>query len=478
MNAYTTSHEFEEKIQSAMKTPIPSQEHLSKLRNQIMDEANFEATGKNNHRPDLRPSWAVISLSIVFLVVVLFGPQKVYAAIKQVLAYIPGIGLVEEKDTTRVLKQPITQVFGEVNFSIEQVFLDDTRTLVKLSFEGLPDETMLLTKACKDQIVLRLPDGRVLVPLYELGGGTSLRDELQFEYEPIPAEINQADLVIPCPISWDIENWREHQEFHLDFVPSDSEYISSIVLELPLLTTVADPTPTMPPSQEGTDESAEAAPQGLDTSSISLTVKHVAVFDDGFVLYAGLDWDPNTMQFVFPIRSRLLDSNDHEIPFSFVDPGPAVETYPEMQILALQASLPYPSGPVTLVVDRIGITVPVDADDIVFDIGDNPYNGPWEINQEIEVAGHTINIISVDAITVDGTYPGFEFTVQTDGAVDMPEIMDKVNPTIGFGGGPRGEYMTVFVTYEDGWPYGKNIFTLDSLKIYIDGKWEATWMNP
>jgi hypothetical protein len=173
-----------------------------------------------------------------------------------------------------------------------------------------------------------------------------------------------------------------------------------------------------------------------------------------------------------------LDANGNEIPFSYVDPGLAVESSPAMQTLALQVSEPYTSGPLTLVFDRLAVTVPVNADDIIFDIGDNPYNGPWEINQQIEVAGHSINIVSVNAITVDGIYPGFEFTIETDGAVDMPELTDKENETIGFGGGPRGKNLTVYVFYESGWPFGKNTFSLESLKIFLDGTWKATWTNP
>ncbi len=184
-----------------------------------------------------RPALAII---LAFLALLLL--TGVAYAIGRLTGFIPGIGFVQ-KDSLRVLAEPVSQTQDGITVSIEQVFADSERTIIIYKTEGLT-----ITAANSQGEgggnpfgsvqLLRLPDGSTLEESMSYSGTPEpLLDSIKTEggwpnyvarlvYPPISSDVNELTLLIPVlqnmPIGAAAENWEII--FHLKPAPADITY--------------------------------------------------------------------------------------------------------------------------------------------------------------------------------------------------------------------------------------------------------------
>lgn len=82
-----------------------------------------------------RPLAAV--LLALFALLVLSG---VAYAVGNMLGYIPGVGIVDQRTPIRVLAKPVSQTRDGITLTVEQAILTADKTVVVFKVEGIPSE--------------------------------------------------------------------------------------------------------------------------------------------------------------------------------------------------------------------------------------------------------------------------------------------------------------------------------------------------
>ncbi len=470
MTDLTFSPEFENQIRAAMTVPDPSFAFLDDLRQQLITQSEKTQTRMLGllRRPALR--WGVVILVVVLFTLFTVCPQSVVAAFQRLLGYIPGLGLVDQSVPIRVLEEPVTQVRGEATVTVEQVFLNATNTVLHYKFDGVSMVSRSETDAhCTETPSLRLPNGQELEAGMGWGTGWDSGFEYRFEYPSVPTDVNEAVFFVPCLQGSTPDNALENWEIPLHFILAPPEMTVYPVIELPTPTSAA---------QETGIPSQTATPMPQDVS-IYLTLDRVAQLEDGYIFYATFHWESDIYPQVYPQMARLLDTNGQEIPIEEVDPTYVDEPDPHQHPLTFKTMEPFALGPLTLVLEDALAEMPVDAS-FTFDVGPDPQPGDvWELNQEIDVAGNSLTILSVSVVVSPMGNLGYEFKVETAGALTGAYLVDQEHPVIGGGGGGGGDLpQNVDITqifYQNELPYGQVTISIPSISLKLAGPWQVEW---
>ena len=108
MSEYSPYQEIENEVRAAVAVPNASIGFVNSLREELITQADNQFTWKPRVNR-LRLSWA-IPLTLVFFMVVatlVIGPQRVWAAVRGLLGYLPGVGYVQTDGSLRVLAEPV-----------------------------------------------------------------------------------------------------------------------------------------------------------------------------------------------------------------------------------------------------------------------------------------------------------------------------------------------------------------------------------
>ena len=173
---------------------------------------------------DSRPVWIglAVVLAALVLITLIIGPTRVYAAVRQLLlGYIPGVGIVDSSSPIRVLAEPVSQTRDGITITVTSATLTADRTHVEYRIFGVPRSAYPNSEdvhGCFGSEYLLLPDGTKL--------------ERMQDYPPVPADVAQAQLVIPCigeTLPGTVpENWA----LPLRFVPAPADMTVMPVIEL------------------------------------------------------------------------------------------------------------------------------------------------------------------------------------------------------------------------------------------------------
>ena len=140
MNNYAPPLTFEDKLRAATKEqiPMPTQAFQARLREQLFNQpiSNPKWYQRFNMK-SLSPikQIALVILVISFLTISIVGPQKVYAAIQNLLRYIPGIGFVE---TDSVLTAPVTIQREGISLTVQSMAVTEEETVLVFYAQNLP----------------------------------------------------------------------------------------------------------------------------------------------------------------------------------------------------------------------------------------------------------------------------------------------------------------------------------------------------
>jgi len=459
---------FDMKLRKVTQVPGPRPEFVEDLWAQIAAQppSAMPSVPERPRRRLARPAWYALGLLVVGLVILtlVIGPQRVFAAVRELLGYIPGVGIVDPSGGIRVLAEPVSATREGVTLTVTGATLTADGTHLQYRIFGVPRSAYPQSEdvsGCYEPEYLRLPDGGKLDARGKMG--------------PVPAEVNEAVFVLPCIAGTLPGTVPENWELPLRFVPAPEELAVMPVVELS-------------PSSEPTEETAapaaapeeSAAPQAsLGRSPVTLT--QVIETGDGYILIGEFrpDIRPGTWAQVTGVP-LIHDAGGKNVPYAFpldIQP-PDVNDGSGGFGFAFEfrsAGLAYP-----LTVTFSGVNIsqadPNATAEFEFDAGPNPQVGQeWTPNLDIQLAGHTLRLVSITADSREG----YSFEFLTDPTVYGAGVdIAGYTPNGGGGGGGGGLTNGTFsriISYER-IPTGKLNVILSNLTVIGETvTWQGQW---
>ncbi|MBL0348710.1 hypothetical protein [Candidatus Villigracilis affinis] len=396
-------------------------------------------------------------VAILIALLILLTLSGVVYAIGRSLGYIPGIGIVDQSTPIRVLAEPVSQTRDGITITVSDVVLTSSKTVVVYTVDNIPQEKLsrdVAAPGCgsKPEEHTLLTTSENLIPKdlgYEMSGwGAGYK--VRHIFAPLPADINDAVLIIPC-IEGSLqgtlpENW----ELPLQFIP-------------------APPDMTVVPVVEVTPSQEPASDNPLKLEKIAETEKgyiFVGTFDS-----TGLPQGAQAMDFsTFPI---FTDADGQDVIYDFANfqldqPAelPPVGSFPwAFEIIGKDHAYP-----LTMTVSAVAAQYSESSASFEFDAGPNPQEGQvWDLNQDIELAGFPVRVVKAIR-TADGYSFDFESAAMFHGV----SLAIGNSLPVGSGLGDPGHFISV-VRFEGEVPSGKLTVQASNPVVAVSGNWQIQW---
>jgi hypothetical protein len=415
MNEWTSTPRFEESVRQSFGVPAIRPEFVAKVHGELIRRA-ARTPRKIRFFPALQPAGivALAVLSLMLLVTLVIGPQRVYAAILQLLGYIPGVGIVDPSHPIRTLAEPVTVTRDGISITVTSAVLTGEGTHIDYRIFGVPSSAYPDREdihGCFSSNYLLLPDGTRL-------------DQVDRDFPPIPAGVNEAVLVIPCIGETLPGTVPENWELPLRFVPAPPDLTVIPVIEsLPSQTALAmADTPT-----------AEVNP---------LRILKVLDIGDKFVLMgefsynAALDPSQPAGSWWAVQRISIVGADGRDVPQAFSnDLDLPTPTRPGSETWLYQIYKNF-IPPVTItyagkIISPVGVKEQAEFE---FDAGVNPEVGmAWTVNRDFKLGGYNIRLVSIESSS-----RGYDFHFKGDPGASANAIsvdIDGYSPNCGGGGG-------------------------------------------
>jgi hypothetical protein len=474
---------LEEMIRNISHVPEPKEAFIVSLRER------FVSAGQANAKPSAakrmikpirtlrtrRLVWGLIIAILIAAAILLATSPTVVTALKRLLGYIPGVGIVEQGSSLRTLEKPVSVERDGIRMTVEEAVADSTRTVVSFKVEWLnpPSTEGEMDESCveDDSPKLTLANGSLLSQ-----GRTSGKNiwhsgySYIMEFSPLPADQNDAILVYKCIVPLFPGPLPQNWQIPLHFIPGDHLNLAPVV-EVP----TASPIPTIPSQPAATSQPAQ-------NFGISFVLDKVVELETGYLFLGHVTWsDPNVSPYGVTLPSnypmKLTDSSGQVIPLEEGRPDEALSN--EKQTLWAYQSAGKGTGPLTLTVDTMMVDLATKKATFQFDPGPNPRpNQAWPLNLDVDAGGHTIHILSASLDDQDPQVPMLTFTMQSDQAVGTIRLEDLDHPQGGGGGG--GDELepgpiTSNVYYQGGLPARPLNISVTDIILQVNGPWQVTW---
>jgi hypothetical protein len=377
------------------------------------------------YRSTMKPSSRLTTAAVLFLVVlavILASVPGAVNAMKRLFGYIPGVGVVEQGAPMRVLAAPVTVTREGISVSVTSAILSGDRTHIEYRIFGVPASAYPNREdvmGCTTPEYLRLPDGTQVA-------------RSDNDYGPIPAEVNEAFFVMPCIFNTLPGTVPTDWELPLSFVPVPPDLTVAPVIDL---------SPSPEPSRTAVPAAlpgiSSAAPTGAGDRSLTV-IKEIET-QDGYILVG---------QFSPPIRPG--DTTNGEVELQDAGGKKVAHTTPPdvgPNALGLDPNGSYWFGQIKAAGLAYPLTIRYAGDPILpadtqataqfsFDAGSNPQPGQeWTPHQEIRLAGHTLELLSIAADSRNG----YNFGFQGDPQVYSADVQIQGYTPVGGGGGWGGK---------------------------------------
>ncbi|MFZ2097732.1 MAG: hypothetical protein WAV05_13965, partial [Anaerolineales bacterium] len=460
MSDIAPTPEFEEEIRAAVAAPLAREEFLKELHTRILHQAETKPRAK---RPVyLRPAWvAVFVITVLLIGFLAVGPQRVIAAVRGLLGYIPGVGIVEQGAPIRVLAEPVTVTRNEISITVTSATLSADKTHIEYRIFGVPGsaypdrEDMM---GCTTPEYLRLPDG---TQLSRKGN----------DFEPVPARIDAATFVMPCIFNTLPGKTPENWELSLRFVTAPPDLTVMPVIDL-------SPTsqPSLIPATTAPTEELGATPTSMVNNRITI-IKEIET-SDGYILIGQFPFVGSPGEQVVNGEADIRDANGKKVDFNYPqDVGPnELGLDPNGPFWFMQfkaAGLAYP-----LTISYSGFTArqpdPGSTAEFTFDAGSNPQPGQeWTPDQDIQLAGHTLKLLSITTYSRNG----YNFRLQGDPDLVSVDIEILGRTTLGWGG--SGSFVNgIFTRHVSYAQVPSGVLTVRLYNLAVNGdpiRWESQW---
>ncbi len=398
------------------------------------------------------------ALAIVIAILALLLLTGVAYAISRLTGYIPGIGLIDQSAPVRVLSGPVSQTRDGITLTVQNAVLTSDKTVIVFALGGVQwnmfphDENI---SGCSGMAEVRLPDGTHL-QLSEGGGGAG---QSRLVYGPIPANINEVTLFLPCIQGTLPGKAPEDWEVPLRFVGAPPDMTVMPVIEIV-------PTDSVTPTAEGT-----------------LSITKVLDIGDNYILFGEFhpSESPANGQWNQTGAVKIIDGKGQDLFYTMPqDIMPPTPTSPSAEVWAYQISKNF-TPPITIIYPGIYIR-PVGQPksfEFEFDAGSAPQPGQeWILNQPFTLDGLTIHLasISVDSqggygFTFDSPSP-FSLFAENSNILSVEGVDIAGYTPVGGGGGPGH----ITQTYET-LPAGKLSITFNIQHLSSGSKrdWKVQW---
>jgi hypothetical protein len=416
--------------------------------------------------PTLRLAFtlSVTAALLAFVFVSPWGRTLAQSAWQYVAGYVSGIGLVEKDPTLRVLAEPVILTRSDLTVKVNHVLLYSDRTVIHYRVESASTYPFAEPgdDICLEYAYLRLPDGSTLQP-QPMGKGKAFKAGYEFATtftEPIPPDVTQATLIIPCLLDSIRGAAPENWELALRFIPAPPDMD---------LAPVYDPI-----------EGQTATDQG-----VTVDLAYVAAEENGYVLNFGLTWDQEGGHEpeLYPDSLHVTDATGKRFLLSSAGGRPPM-TNQAPEFTFRTSEMPAP-GPLTLNLEAIRASFSVHDVSFTFDPGSNPQPGQvWALDEHLSVAGYEWDITSARMVVQDGgptvgEVAGFEFTMESADPGMMVELLDTAHPMAAYEPSfPQGAMFSSTLTYEDGIPVGPINVAVSRVSVLIPGDWQIRWVPP
>lgn len=428
MNERASTPQFEEKVRQSFGVPEIRTEFVDQVYGDLMNRAVAKS---RKSRPffALRPAWtvAVAIFSLMIIGTLLIGPQRVYAAVRQFFGYMPGVGIVDQSSPIRILAESVSISRDGITISVNHAVLTGTETRIGFGVSGVPLSAYPKGEAvsgCIDNPYLLLPDGTK----------ADIRP-------PIPANVNEATLVIPCifntlprtvPINW---------ELPIRFI--------AVPPNLTILP-VIDVTPhvTVMPTVNGSDQTTETPTTIITnaTPQASVSIDKIIETEDGYILLGSVrPHIPEGSWLQITGAAIIRDADGKKVSYSFptdVQPlddssiGQGGSSW-VMEIKGAGVKFPITIRFSGVIISQVD---PQASAKITIDVGMNPQpEQVWEVNQDVQLAGQTVRLISITA-TSDG------YSFQIDPGKNLSGVSVQIEGYSANGGGGGGGWQGIFTS--------------------------------
>jgi hypothetical protein len=393
-------------------------------------------------------------------------------AVGRSLGYIPGIGLVEPGTGLRVLAEPVVVTRDGIALTVTQGLVSAERTVLSYRVENIPESALAPDVSegetpppvCSPNDQLRLPDGRSLAPTGGGGGGWQVGYEFRDTFDPLPADVNKATLLMPCLLGTTPGRAPENWEIPLAFVPAPAD-----LTIVPVMEVTATPATT---PEGGAEVAATPAPSPI---SIERTIQ----LEDGIILigsFHSITTSGGLVASPYVWSVGITDARGKDVPYDYASDidlpiGDEHTSYWAYKILGRDHA-----WPLTISIDSLQGALPDAQASFDFDTGPSPQPGEeWTINQDLTVGGYSLRVL-----TASRTHDGYDFSFQGDPAIagvgiDIHGTSPYISPSGGGGGGGGGGSLSSGVSYAGAVPEGKLTVLVRDVTILIPGPWSIQW---
>ena len=421
MSDHTPTLQFEEEIRAAVAVPPADDEFINNLHTRLVQQASSKA--KLNHSVFLRPAWVITFVVVTGLLVstLLIGPQRVVAAMRSLIGYLPGVGIVDQNEPIRVLAEPVSLTRDGVTVTVKQVVADSVRTFVAYQIDGIPAPAPGSDRpVCVDPPALQLPDGITL--RFTSGGGFGMESEsgrpMSFEtnytFPPISEQINHLVFLSPCQmpiieltlIPAPVDYATPVVEIVSTYEASGPETLNIVTPEFPIENNSQAPYPTFLPA------TPTAVPNGsglyLDkVFEMEESYLLIGNFSDAGDLSGSLETSPS--EYI----PRIEDENGKPVQFKT-----RTDIQPEIHwggVYYWAYEIPKPvNGPLKIIIDTVNVHKSYTTR-FQFDTGLYPQAGQeWQLNQPLKLGGYDYVINWVKMLK-----NGYQFNWHS--GIDVPE---------------------------------------------------------
>jgi WD40 repeat protein len=464
---YEGSMEFEAQVRAALDVPGASDDFVAALRGRVLSQPRRPAP-----RLRLRPAWAIPAalLALLLILFLAIGPQRVLAAVRSLLGYVPGMGYVDTQTTLRVLDAPVSQERDGITLDVLEGLADAQQVILQFKVDGIrrdqyPDSED--APFCAQGPVLRLPDGATLDTTGGEGNGWPSGYQTRVEFGALPAGVDQVTLWVPCLNDTRPGGAPENWEIPLRFVPAPPDFKPLPVLEVTTATPQALVTPQDTPT---------LAPQ--DPFGIQLSVDQMVELDDGYLFQGSISWQDALGSSLEPGSIELRDASGQLIPVETAEPDHYSDPLTEQRYTwaVRTAAKGYP-GPYQASLPRVPVRNASQAG-FELDLGPDPQSGQtWTLDQDVDLDGRVVRVLTAAfKARIDGSYELY-FELQADPqqvytlALNDP---DNQSLRIGSGGGSDGQgriYQSIYYDYR---PTGVRRLDVSQYTYLLAGPWTAT----
>ncbi len=409
------------------------------------------------------------ALAILLAILALLLVSGIAYAIGRSLGFSPTVGIVETS-SLRMLAEPVVMERDGIRVTVNDAALDADHTTVRYQVEWLDPALMNENTGsnCMGTPELTSLDGVSFGQGIGAADGKGMIENgywSRLEFPALPADQNEARLIIPCLIPILGGPLPEDWQFDLHFIPWDGTPLAPVHV-------VSQPTATSTP--EGPQPT-----QAVEKYQVTFTLEQVIELSDGYIFDGKADWAEEDISpySVSPYAAHLIDATGRTIPLDWASPQSNPVDMTESR-WAFQSYEKPTAFPVTLVID--GYTYSLNASTVFhLDLGNNPQPGDvYPVNQDLQVAGHVLHIGS-GLIASQPDLMVIEFDLSSDESVHGALLFDLQHTQGGGGGGgmaepPIGPF-TSRVYYQGQLPTGVVEITVMSLNIAAREPWQVTW---